>query len=57
MPIRFLSTGMRILFLGMLLAANALAQASGGQPETDLGIYSPKQHPLYDVPPDKPAWR
>lgn len=48
MPIQFLRIGAGILFLGMLLAGNARAQAGGGQPETELGIYSPKQHPLYD---------
>jgi hypothetical protein len=48
MQVRFLKLCFGTFFFGMLLAASALAQSSGAQPETDLGIYSPKQHPLYD---------
>ena len=48
MRIRFLQLGLGTFFFGIVLAASALAQSAGGQPETDLGIYSPKKHPLYD---------
>lgn len=47
MRVRFLLLGFGTFFFGLMLAASGLAQ-TGGQPETDLGIYSPKQHPLYD---------
>ena len=48
MRVRFLYLGFGTFIFGILLAASAMAQTSGAQPETDLGIYSPKQHPLYD---------
>lgn len=46
MQTRFLRMGIGLFFAGMLATANVLAQAQ--QPGTDLSIYSPKQHPLYD---------
>ena len=38
MRIRFLQIGLGTFFFGIVLAAGALAQSAGGQPETDLGM-------------------
>ena len=49
MPSRFLQLCVGAFLIGLLAATGAPAQSGGGgQPETGLGIYSPKQHPLYD---------